>query len=181
MTFVPAVSGPVPGLEVGLGLLIARLVVGGYMAAHGAQKLWGWFGGYGLDATAGFFEGIGYRPGRLFVAMAAGTEVLSGLLVMLGLLGPVGPALMIAVMIVAAVTVHWAHGWFVASNGIELTLMFSSSAVVLALTGFGSLSLDHVLQLTGYFTPTLTSLVIVGGLIGGVVGLAIRSPQVQES
>ena len=181
MSFVSPVSASVPGLEVSLGLLLARLVVGGYMAAHGAQKLWGWFGGYSAEATAGFFESIGYRPGRQFVAMAAGTEVLSGVLVMLGLFGPVGPALMIAVMIVAAVTVHWAHGWFVANNGIELTLMFAASAVVLALTGFGALSLDHVLHLSGYYTPTLASLAVVGGVMGGVIGLVVRSPRAPET
>ena len=83
------------------GLLVARLVLGLLMTAHGAQKLFGWFGGYGLTGTAGFFEQIGFRPGRLFATAAALGEVVSGLLVTLGFLGPVGPALMISVMIVA--------------------------------------------------------------------------------
>src|SRR5205823_3541045 len=83
------------------GLLVARLVLGLLMAAHGAQKLFGWFGGYGLTGTAGFFEQLGFRPGRLFAAAAAVGEVVSGVLVALGLFGPVGPALMLSVMIVA--------------------------------------------------------------------------------
>ena len=84
------------------GLLVLRLVLGLYMAAHGAQKLFGWFGGYGLTGTGEFMVQLGFRPGRLFAGVAASTEVASGLLVALGLLGPVGPALMISVMIVAA-------------------------------------------------------------------------------
>src|SRR5947199_5776821 len=104
-----------------IGLLLVRLVAGGLMAAHGSQKLFGWFGGYGLTGTGGFFEGLGFRPGRLFAAAAGASELMGGLLVALGLLGPVGPALVLSVMIVAAVTVHW-HGVFAASNGVEIPL-----------------------------------------------------------
>ena len=120
------------------GLMLLRVVVGPLMAAHGAQKLFGWFGGYGLAGTAGYFESIGYRPGRLFVAAAAGSEIASGVLVALGLFGPVGPALMLSVMIVAAVTVHWEHGLFAMSNGIELPLLYGGAAASLALTGPGA-------------------------------------------
>src|SRR5215203_7448847 len=89
------------------GLLALRLVLGLAMAAHGSQKLFGWFGGHGLAGTGGFFEMLGFKPGRAFAFAAGATEVLSGLLVAAGFLGPVGPALMLSVMIVAAVTVHW--------------------------------------------------------------------------
>lgn len=75
------------------GLLIARVVFGLLMAAHGAQKLLGWFGGYGLAGTAAFFEQLGFRPGRLFAGAAAGTELVAGVMVAFGLLGPLGPAL----------------------------------------------------------------------------------------
>ena len=87
------------------GLVILRLVIGPLMAAHGAQKLFGWFGGYGLNGTGGFFEQLGFRPGRLFAGAAGAAELASGTLVTLGLFGPVGPALMISVMVVAAVSV----------------------------------------------------------------------------
>src|SRR5690349_14369488 len=90
----------------GVGLLVGRLMLGLAMAAHGSQKLFGWFGGYGLDKTGGYFEALGFRPGRAFAAAAAVTEALSGLLVTFGLFGPVGPALMLSVMVVAAATVH---------------------------------------------------------------------------
>src|SRR3982750_2666778 len=106
------------------GLLLARMVLGLLMAAHGAQKAFGWFGGYGLAGTAGFMESLGFRPGRFFAATASGTEIVGGLLLALGLLGPLGPALIVSVMIVAAVTVHWANGVFSQSNGIELPLLY---------------------------------------------------------
>src|SRR4051794_34752011 len=96
----------------GLGLLVVRVVVGLVMAAHGAQKLFGWFGGYGLDKTAAGFAQLGFRPGRAFAAAASFAEIASGLLVATGFLGPIGPALMISVMIVALITVHWPHGLF---------------------------------------------------------------------
>src|SRR5690349_24566760 len=101
------------------GLLVARLVLGLAMAAHGAQKLFGWFGGHGLDGTAGFFGMLGFRPARLFALAAAAGEVASGLLVALGLFGAVGPALMLSIMIVATLAVHWKNGFFAMQNGIE--------------------------------------------------------------
>ena len=79
----------------GGGLLIARLVLGLAIAAHSTQKLFGWFGGYGLAGTGGYFENLGFRPGRLFAAAAALSEITGGVLVALGLFGPIGPALMI--------------------------------------------------------------------------------------
>src|SRR6478609_4386412 len=82
------------------GLLVARVVFGGLMTAHGAQKYFGWFGGYGLNAVSGMFESLGFRPGRLFATAASIGEIVSGLLLAAGVLGPVGPALMLSVMIV---------------------------------------------------------------------------------
>ena len=92
------------------GLLLVRLVFGGLMAAHGSQKLFGWLGGYGLTGTGTFFEQLGFRPGRLFAAAAGMTEVLGGVLVAVGVGGPIGPAFMVSVMLVAVVSVHWGHG-----------------------------------------------------------------------
>src|SRR3954462_15848017 len=106
------------------GLLIARLVFGLLMAAHGTQKLLGWFGGYGLAGTGGFFESLGFRPGKLFAALASISEVAACLLLAAGFLYPFAPALLVAVMIVAAVSVHWSNGLFAAKNGIEVALMY---------------------------------------------------------
>jgi putative oxidoreductase len=158
------------------GLLVLRLTLGGLMAAHGAQKLFGWFGGYGLAGTGGFFEGLGFRPGRLFAALAGATEVAGGLLLAFGLLGPVGGALVVSVMVVAALSVHWQHGVFATSNGIEVPLLYGTAAVALALTGPGVYSLDALLGLETLWTPELTWAVLAAGILGGVANLAIRRP-----
>ena len=120
-----------------LALLIARLVLGLLMAAHGAQKLFGWFGGYGLHTTGEFFVQLGFRPGRAYATIASAGELASGLMVAVGVLGPVGPAIMISVMLVAAISVHWKNGLFAASNGIELNVLYATGALGFALSGFG--------------------------------------------
>lgn len=159
---------------IGLGLLGLRLGVGLYMAAHGAQKLFGWFGGPGLGGTAGLLEQIGFRPGHVFAMTAAGTEVLSGLLVAMGLLGPIGPALMLSVMIVAIESVHRPYGFFASQNGVELPLLYAAGAFGLALTGFGAFSFDAALGLTGVWTTRLVGLALVIGVLGGAFNLVFR-------
>lgn len=154
------------------GLLIARMVVGLLLAAHGTQKLFGWFGGYGLAGTAGFFEQLGFRPGRFFAATAGAIEVGAGLLVTFGLLGPLGPALVVAVMLVAIATVHWQYGVFAQNNGIEVPLLYAVAAVALALTGFGAFSADAALGLT--WSTEVAWIAIALGALGGVANLAIR-------
>ncbi|HEX7420160.1 MAG TPA: DoxX family protein [Thermoanaerobaculia bacterium] len=153
------------------GLLLLRLVFGLSMAAHGAQKLFGWFGGYGIAGTGGFFEGLGFRPGKMFAFAAGLSEFAGGLLIALGLLGPVGSALVVAVMIVAAVTVHLKNGFF-GSNGIELTLLYAVAAVAIALTGPGRFSADALLGL--HFSELIVGIVLLAGVVGGVGNLALR-------
>src|ERR1051325_12077195 len=103
-----------------IGLLVLRLIIGIVMAGHGAQKLFGWPGGYGREGTGGYFAGLGFRPGRFFAFAAGASELLGGILTALGFLGPIGPALMLAPMIVAAITVHWQHGLCATTNGLGL-------------------------------------------------------------
>jgi putative oxidoreductase len=158
------------------GLLLARIVLGVLMAAHGSQKLLGWFGGYGIAGTAGFFEALGFRPGRLFATTAAVTEIVSGVLLALGLLGPVAGALIVSVMIVAAISVHWQHGVFASTNGIEVPLLYGVGAAALTLTGPGAYSLDGLLGLTTLWTPEVTWAALAIGIVGGVANLAIRRP-----
>src|SRR5437016_3287896 len=157
-----------------VGLLLARVVIGLVMAAHGTQKLFGWFGGYGLSKTGEFFAQIGFRPGYGFAAAASVTEITSGLLVALGFLGPIGPALMISVMIVAMITVHWKHGLFATNNGIEVPLLYATAALGLALIGFGRYSLDAALGIADRWTPALTWGVLAAGALGAFANLALR-------
>lgn len=162
----------------GLGLLAARLVFGLVMAAHGSQKLFGWFGGYGLDGTGGFMESLGFRPGRRFAALAGAAEFSGGLLTALGLFGPVGPALMVSVMVVAAVTVHWKNGLFAAGNGVEVPLLFAAGAAVFAFAGPGGWSLDGLFGLETLFSPALSAAVFGLGLLGGAANLMLRQQAV---
>jgi putative oxidoreductase len=163
------------------GLLIGRLVLGLLMVAHASQKLFGWFGGYGLAGTGGFFEGLGFRPGRTFAAVAGLTELTSGILVVLGFLGPVGPALMLSVMIVAAVSAHWQNGLFATSNGIEVPLLYATGASVLALTGPGIFSLDALVGLGGLWTVGLRWAAIAAGILAGITNLVLRRPALANS
>ena len=164
------------GVDLGMlsiGLLIARIVIGLIMAAHGAQKLFGWFGGYGLSKTGEFFVGLGFRPGKTFAAAASLTEVSSGLLVAFGFLGPIGPALMISVMIVAMMTVHRGHGLFATTGGHEVPLLYATVALGLALTGYGQYSLDALLGI-GRWTTAATWIVLGAGVLGAFANLALR-------
>ena len=158
------------------GLLLGRLVLGLLMAAHGTQKAFGWFGGYGLAGTGGYFEQIGFRPGRLLAATAAATEITGGLLLAAGLLTPIAAALILSVMIVAAISVHWPHGVFAQNNGIEVPLLYGVVAATLALTGPGAFSLDRAFGLDALWTPSVVWASLAIGAAGALGNLAIRRP-----
>ena len=159
---------------VSTGLLLGRLVLGLLMAAHGSQKLFGWLGGHGLDGTGGYFESLGFRPGRTFALAAGLAEFGGGLLIALGLLGPIGSALVVSVMIVAALTVHRDGGLFAMNNGIEVPLLYGAGAVALAFTGPGAYSLDALLGLEALWAPEVALTVIALGVLAGVVNLLVR-------
>jgi putative oxidoreductase len=127
------------------GLLIVRLVVGLVFAAHGAQKLFGWFGGYGPKGTGGWFESIGIKPG-VAAAIAVGIiEFFGGILFAAGLFTAVAAILMAIVMVGAVVKVHFQHGFWNTSNGYEFNLVLIAVLVAIALTGAGAYSLDALL------------------------------------
>lgn len=159
-----------------LGLLVVRVVFGLIFAAHGAQKLLGWFGGYGIAGTGGWLESSGYRPGKFFATALGTTEIVAGLLLALGFLGPVGPALIIVVMVVAMITVHWKNAFFVSTNGIEHPLMFTVAAIGLALTGPGRYSLDYQQGWLRWERPGITWVILAAGVVVGLVNVAIRRP-----
>jgi putative oxidoreductase len=155
-----------------LGLLALRLVVGITLAAHGAQKLFGWFGGHGPVATGQFLEALGFRPGRRHAVLAGATEFGGGVLLALGLLTPLGAVLIASVMLVAVITVHGKKGFFVTSGGYEYNLVLATAALSVAFAGPGALSIDAWL---GYsFAGNLWG---VGAILVAVVGALIELGQ----
>jgi putative oxidoreductase len=124
-----------------IGLLIIRVVVGLVLAGHGTQKLFGWWGGHGLEATGRFFHAIGHRPGRQLAGVAGLMETGGGLLLACGLVTPLAAAAVMGTMTVAGAS-HRAKGLWNSNGGFELPLTFGTVAAGLAFTGGGALSLD---------------------------------------
>jgi putative oxidoreductase len=127
-----------------LGLLALRVAVGGALFAHGAQKLFGWFGGSGLERTGATFERFGFRPGKLNAIAAGLGEAGGGALLAVGLGTPGASAAVAGTMIVAS-SMHVDKGFFNGKGGFEYPAVLGWSAAALALTGPGNMSLDHVL------------------------------------
>jgi len=124
-----------------LGLLALRLGVGATLVAHGTQKLFGWFGGHGLAGTAGFFESIGFTPGRVNALLAGAGEAGGGSLLALGLATPAAGAAVAGTMAVAA-SMHKDNGFFAQDGGLEYPAVLALTAGAIALSGPGRLSLD---------------------------------------
>ncbi|WP_326583239.1 DoxX family membrane protein [Streptomyces sp. NBC_00481] len=128
-----------------LGLLLLRLGTGGVLAAHGTQKLFGWFGGGGLEGTGAFMESVGYTPGRASATAAGLAETGGGALLALGLATPAAGAAAAGAMGGAA-AVHAPNGFFNAEGGYEYAATLGLAAAGLAVTGPGRLSLDHAFR-----------------------------------
>jgi putative oxidoreductase len=129
------------------GLAFLHILVGLLFVGHGAQKLFGVLGGYGLEGTAGFFESLGLRPGRLTAFAAGFNEFVGGALLALGLLVPVASALIIATMVAASLTAHKGKGLWNQDGGSELPLVYVAVAFALTAIGAGEVSLDSALGL----------------------------------
>src|SRR5215470_16417641 len=158
------------------GVLLLRLAVGLTLSAHGSQKLFGWFGGPGLNGTGQFFEErLGFRPGRRHALLAGLAEAGGGLLLALGLLTPLGAAAVISVMVVAVFSFHIQKGFFVLNGGYEYNLVLAVAALALAFTGSGSISIDALLNYGENGTSWgLASL--LAGVFAGVISLTQRKP-----
>jgi putative oxidoreductase len=148
-----------------LGIALLRIVVGALFIGHGTQKLFAWFGGQGLDGTAGFMESLGYRPGKLHATLAGLGEALGGLLLVLGLFIPLGCAAIIAVMVNAIGSVHAGKGLWVTEGGYEYNLVLIMAALALAFY---------------YGGGEWGGLATLGGLGGGALTLSLREQPAAE-
>ncbi|WP_431985924.1 DoxX family protein [Streptomyces griseoflavus] len=166
-----AASGPdapaVPTLAYDIGLLVLRLALGLTMAAHGAQKLFGWFGGGGVEGTGMFFASLGYPSPEAFAVVAGLTETLGGLGLALGLFTPLAAAA-VAGTLVNAIAVKWGGGFF-APEGVEYELLIALAAVALALTGPGRIAVDRMLpRLRTHRLAYGVAAVVLGAVVAGV-------------
>jgi putative oxidoreductase len=132
-------------LAAGLGLLLIRIVLGLTFAAHGAQKLFGWFGGQGLDKTAEFFESVGVKPGKTMGVLGGLGELAGGLLFAIGFLTPLSALLITITMLVAIFTAHAGKGYWNANNGWEYNFLIIVTAIGVACIGPGLYSVDYFL------------------------------------
>ncbi|HXT38146.1 MAG TPA: DoxX family protein [Chloroflexota bacterium] len=141
-----------------IGILAARVVTGGLLAGHGAQKLFGAFEGPGRKGTAGMMESLGLQPGEHWGLVAGLAEFTGGTLTALGFLNPLGPIGVMSAMAMATGTVHWGKPIWTMKGGAELPLSNAAIALALAAVGPGRFSLDRAL---GIRAP--------GWLVGGAV------------
>jgi putative oxidoreductase len=158
-----------------LGLTFLRTVVGVLFFGHGTQKLFGWFGGHGLEGTAGFFENIGLKPGRKHATAAGAAEAGGGALLALGLFTPAAAATLIGVMSTAIQKVHLKNGPWVTNGGYEYNLALIAIMVALADLGPGDVSLDHSLGIE--VSGPLVALLALGG---GVAAAAVMTGQTES-
>ncbi len=121
--------------------LLLRLIVGGLFVGHGTQKLFGWFGGHGLEATGNAFESMGMRPGRHHATAAGAAEAGGGLLLITGLATPLAASMLTSVMLTAINRVHFKNGPWAANGGYEYNMVLIAAVLALADDGPGSLAL----------------------------------------
>ncbi|MFD4632550.1 DoxX family membrane protein [Streptomyces sp. NPDC058284] len=162
-----------------LGLLLLRAGTGSVLAAHGAQKLFGWFGGGGIEGTGAFMESIGYAPGKRNAVMAGLAEAGGGALLALGLATPAAGAAAAGAM-AGAVAVHTPHGFFSQGGGYEYPAFLGMVAGALAVTGPGRHSVDHALGHRldrGWMVPAA----LAGTAVGVLATLAARRKNVRAA
>jgi putative oxidoreductase len=158
---------------VSVGLLLLRILLGALLAGHAAQKLFGWFRGSGITASAVLFEAWGFRPGTVMVALAGTSELIGSTSIGLGLLTPAGCAVVIGTMIVAA-SPNLKNGLWAHMGGFEVTVLYGGMAVVLAFTGPGRYSLDRAAGVTSLHQTRWAIAAIIVGCVAAVPPLLRR-------
>jgi putative oxidoreductase len=162
-----------------LALFVLRIVVGVLFIGHGAQKLFGAFGGHGPEGTGQFFEQLGYRPGKRHAVLAGLSECGGGLLLALGLLTPLATAIVIGVMVNAIGSVHGRNGPWVTNGGYEYPLVLIATMFALAATGPGRASVDNALGL-GLHGAAWSLISLTVGLASGALMLSLRKPAPEQ-
>lgn len=154
-------------MQIVLGLLVMRVILGLTFMGHGSQKLFGWFGGGGWQGALKMVGGMGLRPAWFWALVSGLSEFAGGLLVFLGFLSPLGSLGIIASMLTAIVKVHWRNGFWNSKRGVEFPLLSLATALALALTGPGPFSLDAALHIALPEPVTLIAglVVVVAGFL----------------
>ncbi|QYJ79829.1 DoxX family protein [Shewanella acanthi] len=125
--------------------LLLRLPIGIILMAHGSQKLFGWFGGYGLEGTGQWMASIGLTPGYLMALMAGSSEFFGGLLLIIGLLTRLSSVVLSFTMVIAILSVHIGNGLFLSNNGYEFGLALLAATASLVFSGAGRLAVDNII------------------------------------
>lgn len=162
-----------------LGLTVLRWIIGTLFFGHGTQKLFGWFGGHGPEATGQFFEKLGLKPGRRHAMAAGASEAAGGALVALGLFTPAAAAALLGTMYTAIQKVHLQKGPWVTEGGYEYNLVLMGALLAVADLGPGELSLDHALGIE--VKGPLVALLALAGGIGTAAVLTRPAPATSEA
>jgi putative oxidoreductase len=165
-------------MEISLGLAVLRVVVGLLLAGHGAQKLFGWFGGHGFAGTVGFLQAKGFKPAVLWTLLGTLGEFVGGLLLALGFLSPLGGIAVFASMLMAVLKFHWKQGLWSTQNGYEYPLVLGVVGLFFGWVGVGSYSLDALLGIT--LPGVLFGIGVVAAIIVDLIGLLTSRQPVQQ-
>lgn len=162
---------------IAIGLFVLRAVIGVTVSAHGAQKLFGWFNGPGLNGFGGMLESMKVRPSGLWALVAAGGEFIGGILLVLGFLNPVGPFMVAGAMLVAIGLVHVPNGFWNSNRGLEFPLQILAAAIAISLVGYGPFSIDAAFNLT---LPEPASWIVLAILTLITAGAVVAMPRLPE-
>jgi len=156
---------------IALALFILQLGIGLTFAAHGAQKVFGWWNGPGLAGWQGAMERMGYRPARLFALVSSLIELVGGLLLAVGFLTPIVAAVLVAQTVVIIGQVHWSNGFFSTRSGFEFPMVLGIGAAAIGLAAPTPVSVDSLIGFSA--DPTVRLALLVAGLVVGLLTLSI--------